>query len=222
MPGGSRDAAKEYDESRLPGSVRFDIDKVCTATPDKLPHMMPSSQQFAEEMKRLNIKETDTVICYAKEGSPSSARVWHTFRAFGHPTVKLLNGSTADWESAGGKLVTSSSSASENDDDDDNDEGNSSSYPATASIRGICDSSRVVAAATSNQNQNKEKKKAAAAAVIIVDARSEDRFKGLVDEPRASCQKGRIPTSVNLPFNRLLVPGSTTKYKSIDEMMKGN
>ncbi len=47
---------------------------------------------------------------------------------------------------------------------------------------------------------------------ILIDARSEERFQCLVDEPRDGLRRGTIPNSVNLPFDDLL-EGNCLKTK---------
>jgi len=39
---------------------------------------------------------------------------------------------------------------------------------------------------------------------LVVDARANDRFKGLVEEPREGLRSGHIPGSVSLPYKDLM------------------
>ncbi|NDG85657.1 MAG: sulfurtransferase, partial [Proteobacteria bacterium] len=48
-----------------------------------------------------------------------------------------------------------------------------------------------------------------------LDARSEERFKGLVDEPRAGLRRGHIPTACSMPFSKVL---NGTLLKSAEEL----
>ena len=52
---------------------------------------------------------------------------------------------------------------------------------------------------------------------VIIDARANERFNGLVDEPRPGLKKGRIPNSKNLPINSILNP-ETNCLKSDQEI----
>src|SRR5205085_2393869 len=52
-----RDAEAEYLAGRIPGAVRFDIDKVADRTVP-LPHMIPSAEQFAAAVGALGIGTT--------------------------------------------------------------------------------------------------------------------------------------------------------------------
>jgi thiosulfate/3-mercaptopyruvate sulfurtransferase len=53
---------------------------------------------------------------------------------------------------------------------------------------------------------------------LIIDARSANRFKGIVPEPRKGLRSGNIPNSVNLPFTNLLENGHY--FKSSNELDK--
>jgi len=53
---------------------------------------------------------------------------------------------------------------------------------------------------------------------VVVDARGAPRFNAEVDEPRPGLARGRIPGSLNLPFDRLLVEGDWTRFRSPEEI----
>ena len=52
LPAAKRDADKEYLERHIEGAVRFDIDVVADKT-TTLPHMLPSAEQFAEQVGKV-------------------------------------------------------------------------------------------------------------------------------------------------------------------------
>ena len=52
---------------------------------------------------------------------------------------------------------------------------------------------------------------------LVIDARSEERFKGMAPEPREGLSSGHIPHSINLPFKKVLHDG---KYKPKEELSK--
>ncbi len=66
-----------------------------------LPHMLPSPVVFAERVGALGIGSADTVVVYDAPGSAAAARVWWTFRVFGHDRVVLLDGGLARWLAEG-------------------------------------------------------------------------------------------------------------------------
>jgi 3-mercaptopyruvate sulfurtransferase SseA len=53
---------------------------------------------------------------------------------------------------------------------------------------------------------------------VVVDARGAPRFNAEVDEPRPGLARGRIPGSFNVPFDKLLVEGDWTRFRSPDEI----
>ena len=53
----------------------------------------------------------------------------------------------------------------------------------------------------------------------LVDARGENRFKGLVDEPRKNLKKGNIEGSKNLPYSNIINSENNT-FKKKDELEK--
>ena len=49
-----------------------------------LPHMLPSEQAFAAAADALGIANSTQVVVYDRLGIFSAARVWWTFKVFGH------------------------------------------------------------------------------------------------------------------------------------------
>src|SRR4029453_7697175 len=98
-----RNARAEFEEGHIPGAVFFDIDRIAD-TSASLPHMLPSPEGFAASVGALGIGSDDRVIVYDVRGTVSAARVWWTFRAFGHQRVAVLDGGLAVWRSQGRPL----------------------------------------------------------------------------------------------------------------------
>src|ERR1700704_5195917 len=63
LPAQKRDAEAEYLAGHIPGAVRFDLDAVSDHS-NPLPHMLPSSEQFARDVGALGIADTDTIVAY--------------------------------------------------------------------------------------------------------------------------------------------------------------
>src|SRR5262245_19717616 len=106
LPAEQRDPHTEYRAAHIPGARFFDIDAISDTT-SPLPHMLPTPEKFAGHMRRLGIGSGDCVVAYdaSKLGLMSAARVWWTFRAFGHDNVAVLDGGLRKWL-AEGRLVT--------------------------------------------------------------------------------------------------------------------
>jgi len=91
MPQLQRDPRREFEDAHIPGAAFFDIDAIADRS-SPLPHMLPGAAQFARQVGALGISNADLVVVYDTRGVVSAARVWWTFRAFGHDRVAVLDG----------------------------------------------------------------------------------------------------------------------------------
>jgi len=100
LPHLKRDARAEFEQAHLPGAVFFDIETISDHS-NPLPHMLPASKAFADAVGALGIGTGDRVVAYGGRGLIASARVWWTFRVFGHDRVAVLDGGSAKWKKEG-------------------------------------------------------------------------------------------------------------------------
>ena len=177
MPQLKRDARAEFVEAHVPGAVFFDIDAIADPR-TSLPHMLPRATEFSRSVGRLGIGDRDRVIVYDSRGVVSAARVWWTFRAFGHDAVAVLDGGLPRWR-AEGRPVESGSAAPK-------------PRRFTARLR------RSLVRDLAGMRRNLTTRKAQ-----VLDARSRGRFAGTEPEPRAGLRAGHIPRSLNLPYDEL-------------------
>ena len=177
MPHLGRNARAEFAEAHIPGAVFFDIDAIAD-TRSSLPHMLPSAAAFARHMSGLGIGDRDRVIVYDSRGVVSAARVWWTFRAFGHDGVAVLDGGFARWR-AEGRPTEAGTPA-----------------PRPRHFKARLRRSLVRDLATMRRNVKSKKEQ-------VLDARSAGRFTATEPEPRAGLRGGHIPGSLNLPYDRL-------------------
>jgi len=191
LPSVGRNAREEYAEVHIPGAGFFDIDAV--ADPDSnLPHMLPDAERFAAEAGRLGIANAHTVVVYDCYGVFSAPRVWWTFKAFGHDNVAVLDGGLKKWL-AEGRPVTARTES-----------------PVPAVYQARKDEAVV-------RDLDAVRRNIETGAELFVDARSAGRFEGTAPEPRQGMRSGRVPGSVNLPFDRLL-DKETGCYRAPDEI----
>ena len=182
LPSENIEPGAAFTASHIPGAVRFDIDAIKDHSVD-LPHMLPNAGAFARAVGLLGIGSGDRIIAYDRIGMDPSARVWWTFRAFGHSSVAVLDGGLAAWMDGGGKL-----------------ESGSPSPPAAAfnahfdagQVRGL-DQIRALTGSSEPPQQ-------------IVDARSNGRFTATEPEPRDGIRPGRMPGSLNVPSTGMVDP----------------
>jgi len=190
MPQLRRDARAEFAGAHIPGAVFFDIDEIAdTASP--LPHMLPSARVFAARVGALGIGTRDRVVVYDTRGVVSAARVWWTFRAFGHDAVAVLDGGLPKWR-AERRAVES---------------GAPTPRPRTFAARRRAGLVRTLAQMRKNLTTRREQ---------ALDARSHGRFVGTEPEPRPGLRPGHVPGSLNLPYDQLFRPDGT--LQPVDEL----
>ena len=149
--------------------------------------MLPSTVQFASQVKKMGIGDGAQIVVYDTEGLYSAARVWWMFRIMGHDDVAVLNGGLKKWKAEGRTLT---------------DEPPRPRQPRhftprfnSALVREAAEVKALIGHPTTQ----------------IVDARAAPRFKGSVPEPRAGLRSGHIPSSRNVPFTNLLNADGTLK-----------
>ena len=183
LPRLERDARKEWAEAHIPGALFFDIDEIADKR-TSLPHMLPRPEEFGRAVGALGIGDGDRVVVYNTRAAVSAARVWWTFRVFGHEPVAVLDGGLPKWR-AEGRPVES---------------GVVSPAPRRFTPRLRAELVRDLAAIRANLASRREQ---------VLDARSRGRFLGREPEPRPGLRGGHIPGSRNLPYDTLYRPDET-------------
>ena len=183
MPTLKRDARAEFREAHIPGAAFFDIDRIADQSVP-LPHMLPAPEAFAAAVGALGVGDGDRVVVYDLRGVVSAARVWWTFRAFGHDRVAVLDGGLRKWQAEGRPV----------------EHGEAKPSPRRFTARQRPALVRGVEAMRANVASRGEQ---------VLDARSHGRFMGTEPEPRAGLRGGHIPGSLNLPYEELARPDGT-------------
>jgi thiosulfate/3-mercaptopyruvate sulfurtransferase len=181
LPTLKRDARAEYLAGHIPGAVFFDIDAIADHS-TSLPHMLPDAAQFAQQVGRLGIADTDTIVVYDGAGLGGAPRVWWTFRTFGARNVFILDGGLPKWQAAGRPVAAGEV------------ERPARKFTAqldSSAVAGVSDVQRALA-------QNSAQ---------VVDARPADRFLGQAPEPRPGVRSGHMPGALNVPVTSLIENG---------------
>jgi thiosulfate/3-mercaptopyruvate sulfurtransferase len=194
IPTVKRDAKAEYLLDHIPGAVHFDIEEVSDHS-NSLPHMMPGPEQFAAAAGVLGIGNDTTVVCYDAVGLYSAARVWWSFRVFGHDKVFILDGGLAKWIAEGRPLE-----AGEN-------KNAPKAFKAAMDRSAIADAADVQAALTTGSAQ-------------VVDARAAERFRGEAADPRPGLRPGHMPGAYNMPFADIVEDGRLASPERIAAAFK--
>jgi thiosulfate/3-mercaptopyruvate sulfurtransferase len=181
LPAARRDAAGEYLAGHIPGAVRFDIDAIADHS-NPLPHMLPTSEEFARAVGALGIADTDTIVVYDGVGLGGAPRVWWTFRAFGAKHVLILDGGLPKWKAEGRPLQAGAVERAPR------------KFEArldAAIVAGLSDVQRALSQKSAQ----------------VVDARPADRFRGEAPEPRPGVRSGHMPGALNVPSTALVENG---------------
>jgi thiosulfate/3-mercaptopyruvate sulfurtransferase len=178
LPHEGLDPGAEYEAHHIPGAVFFDIDEIADTSVD-LPHMIPPPEKFSARVRKLGLGDGVRIIAYDQRGLFSAARIWWTFRLFGHRDVAVLDGGLVKWMAEGRPIEEGPAHPNER------------HFTARTNSLMVRDRAQILANLKSAREQ-------------LVDARSQGRFEGTDPEPRPGLRGGHIPGSRNLPFTELL------------------
>jgi thiosulfate/3-mercaptopyruvate sulfurtransferase len=185
LPGDPRNGRAEYDKAHIPGARFFDIDDIADSH-SPLPHMLPPVEKFVSRVRKMGIGDGHRVIVYDQQGLFSAARVWWTFRVFGHQDVAVLDGGLPKWLAEGRPV------------DDEEPDPRERHFTGRRNAAMVRDVTQIAGAAKLRAEQ-------------IVDARAPGRFRGEAPEPRAGLRAGHIPGSKNVHYAALLNLDGTMK-----------
>jgi thiosulfate/3-mercaptopyruvate sulfurtransferase len=170
-----------YARAHLPGAGFADIPGELSDPVSPFAFTVPSAGHFAAAIGRLGVGDGTHVVAYARDAPMWATRLWWLLRFFGHDDTSVLDGGLAGWTAAGGPV----------------EQGESRYPPASFTARarpGLLASLDDVRAITEN------------GAACLVNALSPEVFRG--DGPGAYGRPGRIPASVNVPWNGLVDPAT--------------
>lgn len=180
MPQTKRNGFEEYKKQHIKNAIYFDLDKNSKKDTD-LPHMLIDNKSWEKIVSNMGIKNDDQIIVYDNSDVISSCRCWYNFIYFGHNPnlIKVLDGGLKKWVSE--KKPTT------------NDIVNiePSHYSANEKIELVKNKAQI--------NENILTKE-----FLVIDARSKERFEGVVPEPRKGLRSGSINNSYCLPFSELI------------------
>lgn len=186
----------EFTNIQINGALQFDLEKVFLDKENPIPNMMPNEKIFEEECRKLGINNDSLIVVYDNLGVYASPRVWWMFKAMGHSQIAVLNGGLSAWITE--NLPTEPIRENEN---------------FTGNFKAKYQSDLVVDSTALLENIDAKK-------ILVIDARSKERFRGLVPEPRENMSGGHIPNSINLPFEKVLRQGKMKPKKELRKIFK--
>jgi thiosulfate/3-mercaptopyruvate sulfurtransferase len=178
LPELGRDARAEYLAQHVPGALRFDIDEIADHA-GLGAHMLPSPEAFAQAVGRLGIDNRTRVLVY--DTNYVSARVWWMFRVFRHDNVVVLDGGLTKWLAESRPVE--------------------SGDVAVAPCTFVPHVRHELVANWREVLDNLSSRRAQ-----LVDARSASRYTGELPTGYPGIRSGRIPGSVNLPWDTIEDP----------------
>ena len=152
---------------------------------------MSNSEYWTKMLTDFGIQNNDHIVTYDNSDLYSSCRLWFALKYFGHEKVSVLDGGMKKWLKE--NRITSNQI-----------------YKIDPIKNYIINEKKEW---IKNKNQIDENIKKMS--FQTVDARSRDRFKGKVEEPRPGLKKGCIIGSKNIPFQECIdIKSNTFKTKS--------
>jgi thiosulfate/3-mercaptopyruvate sulfurtransferase len=181
---------ESYTSAHLPGAAFADIPGELSDPASRFAFTVPGAGRFAAAAGRLGAGDGTHVVAYAQDTPMWATRLWWLLRYFGHDDTSVLDGGLVAWTSAGLPVES----------------GETRYPPATFTAKRrpeLLASRRDVQAITADGSS------------CLVNALTPDAFRG--DGPGAYSRPGRIPGSVNVPWNGLVDP-ATNRFRPVAEL----
>lgn len=167
----------------IPNSRRLDLEKaLCNVNSSQI-HAFPTEEQFTAVAKRLGVNSESIIVFYDNQGIYSAPRAWWIFQVMGFQNVFVLDGGLPQWLLENRPVVQNISGAG--------------AGAEMSSVKGMFHSQLICDANYILENMNNRQ-------LTVLDARSGERFLGMVPEPRSGIRGGHIPHSVSLPYSEVL------------------
>jgi thiosulfate/3-mercaptopyruvate sulfurtransferase len=182
---------ESYTRAHIPGAGFADIPGALSDPASPFAFTLPAAEYFAAAAGRLGIGDGTHVVAYAQDTPMWATRLWWLLRYFGHDDTSVLDGGLVAWTAADGPVEPGESTyppASFN------------AHPRPELLASLTDVREI----TENNG-----------AACLVNALSPAAFRG--EGPGAYSRPGRIPGSVNVPWNGL-VDGATNRFRPPAEL----
>ena len=195
VPGGPYQVVSgraDYASAHLPGAAFADIPGELSDPGSPFAFTVPAADRFAEATGRLGVGDGTHVVAYAHDTPMWATRLWWLLRYFGHDDVSVLDGGLVAWTAAGFPVES----------------GETRYPPATFTAKPRPE-------LLASRHDVEEISAAGATPACLVNALTPDAFRG--DGPGAYSRSGRIPGSVNVPWNGLVDP-ATNRFRPIADL----
>ena len=170
-----------YARAHIPGAGFADIPGELSDPASPFAFTVPPAGQFSAAIGRLGVGDGTHVVAYTQDAPMWATRLWWLLRFFGHDDTSVLDGGLAGWTAADGPV-----------------EPGESRYPPASFTARPRPELLVHLSDVREISQN--------GAACLVNALSPEVFRG--EGPGAYSRPGRIPGSVNAPWNGLVDPAT--------------
>lgn len=182
---------KSSTDNFIPRAQHFDFDQEICQQDNPLPHMLPTAEQFTQQIQEKGVNHDSLVVIYDSQGIYSAPRVWWMLKTMGFNNAYILDGGLPAW--------LKDTFPTTNRHHVNTQQGN---FIAKLQIQWLSTSQDILSTIDSSDTK-------------VLDARSTERFTGSAPEPRAGLRSGHIPNAISLPFTQLLDNGH---YKSLAQL----
>ena len=190
LPNANRDAREEFAKGHIPNASFLDLGTLNDPT-SPVPVAIPNASQLALRLSELGVTPASRIVLYDDSAIKTAARAWFILRAYGWTDVAILDGGLEAWRAAGHSTSSEARQADQ------------SPELTLDGPRGVASKGAVLA--------NVDEKR-----LQVVDARGADRVYGTGEDPVHGGPMGRIPGSLNVPFNQLFRDDGT--FRGADEL----
>ena len=180
---------KDYETSHITNSAFLDLQSDISDKDSPYRFTLPKLEILSQKFKDIGVGDPYHIILYSRNGMQWSARVWWMLHVVGYDKVSILNGSFIEWKRLGLSEESKTNIFSAAD------------FNFLPRYNFFVGKDQVMEAIEDEKT-------------ILLNSLTEDIHIG--ENPRYG-RKGRIPTSLNVPFNQLL-DNDTGKFKPIEEM----
>ena len=186
----------EFPGIQIKGARYFDLKGTFSDLENPLPNTLPNPEAFAFACRNLGINNNSTIVVYDNIGIYASPRVWWMFKSMGHKNIAVLDGGLPAWKNK--------------------------NYPTESIQTQELPKGNFKALFNSNFQKTASQilENIASKEAIVIDARSNERFCGLVPESRKNLKSGHIPNAINLPFLEVLKEGKFLPPNEISAIFK--
>jgi thiosulfate/3-mercaptopyruvate sulfurtransferase len=181
---------ESYTRAHIPGAGFADIPGALSDPASPFAFTLPGAEHFAAAIGRLGIGDGTHVVAYAQDVPMWATRLWWLLRYFGHDDTSVLDGGLVAWTAADGPVESGESTYPP---------ASFTPHPRPELLASLADVREI----TGNGS------------ACLVNALSPAAFRG--QGPSAYSRPGRIPGSVNVPWNGL-VDAATNRFRPPAEL----